>query len=199
MIKYLNKILWGLDGKRLILENLVKMHGHPVHSAKASRQANEELNTLKIIIADLCLLHSEVSELVHILSMVKADCVAELNGTYYQDRAAPYIKPWMVYEPEKDSPYIKILWRKKRGYFDMSIHLRSYLEKFPSLDMVPEGISVQRPDKPLSGSCCAHHQKYAGPRLPHVSMLELYDLTIEMLVHLGKRKGSLAEIIRLVE
>jgi len=168
---------------------------------KTPELVKAELDARKIILADLCLLQSEMHDLIHILEMVKADCVAELNGTYYGDRTAPYIKPGMVYQSEKDNPYIKILWRKKRGYFDMSIHLRDYIERFTSPDILTERFSVPVSGKPLSCSCYAYSQSHSNEKieLPKVSVLELYSLTIERLIHLAETKGNFAEIIRLVE
>ncbi|MEQ6118573.1 hypothetical protein [Reichenbachiella sp. MALMAid0571] len=199
MKKHLNNILRSLDTKRSILENVVRCY--PTAGMKKPELVKSELDARKVILADLCLLQSEVCGLLHIIEMVKADCVAELNGTYYGDRTAPYIKPGMVYQSEKDNPYTKILWRKKRGYFDMSIHLRDYIERFTSPDILTESFSVPVSGKPGSGSCYAYSQSHSNEKieLPKVSVLELYDLTIERLIHLAESKGNLAEIIRLVE
>lgn len=212
MRQHLKKVMKSVDEKLYLAESIVKNYpGMHEYEKKPKEDLEVELLLRKSMLADFYLMKKELESLLRYFNSTLQDCISELKDTYYEDRVARWVDVGIPYEPEKDNPFANIRSKSEEGCFEMSKDLKDYIEKFPMLEMalseglfniVPDG-SIAKIDhegnlQSMSKDQALHHGLQKDMKA-QMSIQEHYDLTIKKLLHLAEKKGSLSDIIKLVE
>lgn len=193
MKKHLTRVYENLKASLFTIESIIRASEDPI-----------KRESLKPALASFYLLKRETEDIISTLESIREDCIAELNDNFKS--RCPSEDEEYFYDPEKDNPWSWLQETLNSDELSFTIDLRRYiaemcreeLEKsksmlaiIPGVQILNEGKKVTT-DEMLQGNLTADYQATAN-------LIEGYPYFIDKLQKLADTRGSLAEIIALVE